>query len=54
MRIRDDLMYQYRTFPDLKYESKFDNTPELEKMPYTQEDIERFKKHRPQDDFPSK
>lgn len=54
MRIRDDLLLQYQAFPDFKYESEFDNLPELEKMPYTQEDIERIKQHRPQDDFPQK
>ena len=54
MRIRDDLLLQYQAFPDFKYESEFDNLPELEKIPYTQEDIERIKQHRPQDDFPQK
>lgn len=54
MRQRDDLLYQYQSFPDFHYESEFDNLPELEKIPYTQEDIERLKQHRLQDDFPSK
>lgn len=54
MNYRSDLWNQYITFPDFNYESKFDNLPELEKIPYTQEDIERIKLHRPQDDFPQK
>ena len=42
MNYRSDLWNQYITFPDFNYESKFDNLPELEKIPYTQEDIERL------------
>lgn len=54
MEYRTDLWNQYITFPNFKYQSEFENAPELEKIPYTQDDIERIKQHRPQDDFPDK
>lgn len=51
MEYRNDLWNQYITFPNSKYQSKFENSLELEKIPYTAEDIERIKRYRPQDDF---